>query len=207
MFKSSSSSSAPSATSNSSGGPRCPDRASLMAFLAELGISDIQDRDHPEVFTVETMMPYLEGMEGVVGKNLFLKDKKKNLFLLSAKHDAQVRLNEVAKQVRFSILLFQRKGDSNRRWSRQKDVLWDRFRDESFVRHGFESRIAFVRKKVKSFTQKLLCSRYERKRGTCVRWFSREISRGSRWFEIKERLVHSSLEEILFSRWLIVETE
>ena len=33
--------------------------------------------DHPEVFTVEAMMPYLKDVEGAICKNLFLKDKKK----------------------------------------------------------------------------------------------------------------------------------
>ena len=32
---------------------------------------------HPEVFTVEAMMPYLNEVDGLVCKNLFVKDKKK----------------------------------------------------------------------------------------------------------------------------------
>nr|XP_057907972.1 prolyl-tRNA synthetase associated domain-containing protein 1 [Doryrhamphus excisus] len=56
--------------------------------------------DHPPVFTVEQMMPHLEGVDGVVTKNLFLKDKKKkSLWLVSARHDRQVNLNDLAKKL------------------------------------------------------------------------------------------------------------
>ena len=44
-------------------------------------------------------MPHLTHVEGAVSKNLFLKDKKKKLWLLSAKHDAEVKLADVAKKV------------------------------------------------------------------------------------------------------------
>lgn len=44
-----------------------------------------------QVFTVEEMMPHLQGVNGTVTKNLFLKDKKKKgLWLVSARHDRQV---------------------------------------------------------------------------------------------------------------------
>ncbi len=56
--------------------------------------------EHPEVFTVEAMMPYLKDVQGVVSKNLFLKDKKKGLYLLSARHDSNVNLNELSKQIK-----------------------------------------------------------------------------------------------------------
>uniref|UniRef100_A0A3B4GM14 Uncharacterized protein n=1 Tax=Pundamilia nyererei TaxID=303518 RepID=A0A3B4GM14_9CICH len=43
-----------------------------------------------QVFTVEEMMPHLQGVNGAVTKNLFLKDKKKKgLWLVSARHDRQ----------------------------------------------------------------------------------------------------------------------
>lgn len=47
-------------------------------------------KEHKEVFTVETLMKEMEGVEGVVTKNLFLRDKKKKLYLLSARHDKEV---------------------------------------------------------------------------------------------------------------------
>ncbi|XP_054654826.1 prolyl-tRNA synthetase associated domain-containing protein 1 isoform X1 [Dunckerocampus dactyliophorus] len=56
--------------------------------------------DHPPVFTVEEMMPHLQDVDGVVTKNLFLKDKKKKrLWLVSARHDCQVNLNDLAKKL------------------------------------------------------------------------------------------------------------
>lgn len=56
--------------------------------------------EHPEVFTVETMMPYLGEANGVVGKNLFLKDKKKKgLWLVCAVATREVNLSDLAKNV------------------------------------------------------------------------------------------------------------
>ncbi|XP_077586000.1 prolyl-tRNA synthetase associated domain-containing protein 1 [Stigmatopora nigra] len=56
--------------------------------------------NHPPVFTVEEMMPHLQDVNGVVTKNLFLKDKKKkSLWLVSVRHDRQVNLNELAKKL------------------------------------------------------------------------------------------------------------
>uniref|UniRef100_A0A8C6S2Q6 PrdX deacylase domain-containing protein 1 n=1 Tax=Neogobius melanostomus TaxID=47308 RepID=A0A8C6S2Q6_9GOBI len=52
------------------------------------------------VFTVEEMMPHLQAVSGAVSKNLFLKDKKKKgLWLVSARHDRQVNLNDLAKKL------------------------------------------------------------------------------------------------------------
>ena len=50
------------------------------------------------------MMPHLSQVEGAVSKNLFLKDKKKKLWLLSAKHDSEVKLADLAKQV-FALIV------------------------------------------------------------------------------------------------------
>ncbi|XP_016358931.1 prolyl-tRNA synthetase associated domain-containing protein 1 isoform X2 [Sinocyclocheilus anshuiensis] len=56
--------------------------------------------DHPEVFTVEEMMPHVAHLSGAVTKNLFLKDKKKkSLWLLSVRHDRQLNLSDVAKRL------------------------------------------------------------------------------------------------------------
>ncbi|XP_071792432.1 prolyl-tRNA synthetase associated domain-containing protein 1-like [Asterias amurensis] len=56
--------------------------------------------EHPEVFTVETMMPHLKDISGAVGKNLFMKDKKKKgLWLLTCRHDRPVNLATLAKTV------------------------------------------------------------------------------------------------------------
>ena len=58
------------------------------------------------MFTVEAMLPYLKDVTGAVCKNLFLKDKKKNLYLLSAEHTKEVKMNDVAKKIGAKELRF-----------------------------------------------------------------------------------------------------
>jgi len=77
----------------------------LFEYFTKNGIK-YSNVDHPEVFTVEAMMPYLKNVQGAICKNLFLKDKKKNLYLLSAVHDKEVKLNDVAKKVGAKELRF-----------------------------------------------------------------------------------------------------
>ena len=73
-------------------------RDDLMAYLASLDITP-EVIDHPEVFTVEAMMPYLAKCNGIVSKNLFLKDKKKKLWLVSAEAERTINLADIAKKV------------------------------------------------------------------------------------------------------------
>jgi len=77
----------------------------LFEYFTKNGIK-YNNVDHPEVFTVEAMMPYLKNVQGAICKNLFLKDKKKNLYLLAAEHDKEVKLNDVAKKVGAKELRF-----------------------------------------------------------------------------------------------------
>merc|ERR1712183_604620 len=77
----------------------------LFEYFTKNGIK-YNNVDHPEVFTVEAMMPYLKNVQGAICKNLFLKDKKKNLYLLAAVHDKEVKLNDVAKKVGAKELRF-----------------------------------------------------------------------------------------------------
>ncbi|XP_076053040.1 aaRS-interacting multifunctional protein 2 isoform X2 [Oratosquilla oratoria] len=65
-----------------------------------------QAKDHEEVFTVEAMMKYVQNMPGLHMKNLFLKDKKKKYYLFSARHDVDVKLNEIAKLIGTKELRF-----------------------------------------------------------------------------------------------------
>ena len=51
------------------------------------------------MFTVEQALPHVSCLNGEFAKNLFLKDKKKNLYLFCAPHDAQIKLNDLAKLV------------------------------------------------------------------------------------------------------------
>jgi len=77
----------------------------LFEYFTKNGIK-YNNVNHPEVFTVEAMMPYLKNVQGAICKNLFLKDKKKNLYLLAAVHDKEVKLNDVAKKVGAKELRF-----------------------------------------------------------------------------------------------------
>ena len=52
-----------------------------------------------QVFTVDQALPHFEGIEGMFAKNLFLKDKKKRLYLFCAPHVADVKLNDLAKKL------------------------------------------------------------------------------------------------------------
>lgn len=74
-------------------------RDALMNKFKELGIEDIVTVEHPEVFTVEEMMPYVKHEPGIHCKNLFLRDKKKKLYLFAGRHNLDVKLNELAKKV------------------------------------------------------------------------------------------------------------
>merc|ERR1711931_3872 len=71
----------------------------LMTYLDNHGIQKSSLVDHPEVFTVDTMMPYLKDVDGLVSKNLFLKDKKKKLYLLTALHSQDIDLAKLSKKV------------------------------------------------------------------------------------------------------------
>ncbi|XP_044516606.1 prolyl-tRNA synthetase associated domain-containing protein 1 [Gracilinanus agilis] len=74
-------------------------RAALEAQLRALAIPTVSV-DHPEVFTVEEMMPHIEHLKGAHSKNLFLKDKrKKSYWLVTVLHDRKINLNELAKQL------------------------------------------------------------------------------------------------------------
>lgn len=81
------------------------DRTGFQNYLQKNGIK-YQVQDHKEVFTVEALMQCVPDMPGLHMKNLFLKDKKKNLYLLSTRHDAKVSLNDVAKKLGTKDLRF-----------------------------------------------------------------------------------------------------
>ena len=52
-----------------------------------------------QVFTVEQALPHLTHFEGMFAKNLFLRDKKKRLYLFCAPHDADISLTDLARLV------------------------------------------------------------------------------------------------------------
>ena len=67
------------------------DRARLLAWMAEHGIEQTT-HDHPAVFRVEEGLELKAALSGVHTKNLFLKDKKGRLWLISAAQDTVIDL-------------------------------------------------------------------------------------------------------------------
>ena len=72
------------------------DRNSLLDYLAAHGIAQTT-HDHPAVFRVEEGLELKADMPGVHTKNLFLKDKKGRLWLISAAQDTQIDLKRAHK--------------------------------------------------------------------------------------------------------------
>ena len=69
-------------------------RADLVAYLADLGIS-VSIVEHPPLFTVEQSQALRGKITGTHTKNLFLKDKKGALFLVTAEETAGVDLKQI----------------------------------------------------------------------------------------------------------------
>ena len=67
------------------------DRDRLLAWMAEHDIAQTT-RDHPAVFRVEEGLELKAAMPGAHTKNLFLKDKKGKLWLISARQDTVIDL-------------------------------------------------------------------------------------------------------------------
>ena len=80
-------------------------RAELIAFLDRLGVAS-RTYDHPAVFTVGESEAIKEAIPGVHTKNLFLKDSRDQLWLISAEGHAQIdlkRLHTVIGSARLSF--------------------------------------------------------------------------------------------------------
>jgi Ala-tRNA(Pro) deacylase len=69
-------------------------REEILARLADLGI-EATTVDHPPVFTVEQAREHTAHLPGGHCKNLFLKDKKGRLFLITAQHETRIDLKRV----------------------------------------------------------------------------------------------------------------
>jgi Ala-tRNA(Pro) deacylase len=69
-------------------------REDLMGMLAALGIS-VKTVEHPPLFTVEQSRALRGEIHGAHTKNLFLKDKKGAVFLITASEDAAIDLKHV----------------------------------------------------------------------------------------------------------------
>ena len=73
-------------------------RALLMAFLDEHAIPH-ETVEHPAFFTVEDGRAFKASMPGGHSKNLFLKDKKSNLCLVTAHSDTPIDLVQLGKMI------------------------------------------------------------------------------------------------------------
>ena len=70
----------------------------LATTFAELNITIQKKVSHPAVTTIDAMIPYVKGhLSGCLVKNLFLKDKKKGYFLVTAHHETTVNMKELGK--------------------------------------------------------------------------------------------------------------
>lgn len=69
-------------------------KADLFALLDELGIVH-NTKNHKPVFTVEESAEIKADMPGAHSKNLFLKDKGGNFFLICAESSTQIKINKL----------------------------------------------------------------------------------------------------------------
>lgn len=71
------------------------DRDALSVWLTEHGVAHVT-HDHPAVFRVEEGLDLKADLPGVHTKNLFLKDHKGRLWLISARQDTVIDLKRAA---------------------------------------------------------------------------------------------------------------
>jgi Ala-tRNA(Pro) deacylase len=80
-------------------------RAELLAFLDEIGVAHAT-LDHPAVFTVSEGHEIKAALPGGHSKNLFLKDKKGQLWLISARQDTVIDLKRLPRVIGSDRLSF-----------------------------------------------------------------------------------------------------
>ena len=80
-------------------------RAELLAFLQANGV-EATTHDHPAVFTVAEGPLIKATMPGAHTKNLFLKDKKGRLWLISARQDTVIDLKNLHRTIGSDRLSF-----------------------------------------------------------------------------------------------------
>jgi len=85
------------------------DRDSLLAWMADRGIDQLT-RDHAAVFRVEEGLELKASMPGAHTKNLFLKDKKDRLWLISARQDTVIDLKDAPRLIGSDRLSFGNEG-------------------------------------------------------------------------------------------------
>jgi Ala-tRNA(Pro) deacylase len=80
-------------------------RADLLAFLQKHGIATATV-EHPPLFTVEESQSLRGEIAGGHTKNLFLKDKKDQIFLVVAEEDAAIDMKTLHKRIDSARLSF-----------------------------------------------------------------------------------------------------
>ncbi len=70
----------------------------FLNVLSQIGI-EYTNHEHPAVFTVEEADLHHEGIDGVHSKNLFFKDRKKNLVLVVTLSDKPIRIKDVGNTI------------------------------------------------------------------------------------------------------------
>jgi Ala-tRNA(Pro) deacylase len=85
--------------------PPAYDRDRLLAWMDEQAIAHTT-RDHPAVFRVDEGHDLKASMPGAHTKNLFLKDRKGRLWLISARQDTVVDLKRLPKTIGSDRLSF-----------------------------------------------------------------------------------------------------
>ena len=81
------------------------DRERLLDWMAANGVEQTT-HDHPAVFRVDEGLELKAAMPGAHTKNLFLKDKKDRLWLISARQDTVVDLKRAPKTIGSDRLSF-----------------------------------------------------------------------------------------------------
>jgi Ala-tRNA(Pro) deacylase len=89
--------------------PPAFDRDRLLAWMAANGIAQTT-HDHPAVFRVEEGLELKAAMPGAHTKNLFLKDRKGRLWLISARQDTVVDLKRAPGTIGSDRLSFGNEG-------------------------------------------------------------------------------------------------
>ncbi|MCF6248011.1 MAG: prolyl-tRNA synthetase associated domain-containing protein [Desulfobacula sp.] len=77
----------------------------LLNVLSQIDI-EYTNHEHPAVYTVEEADLHHKGIDGVHSKNLFFKDRKKNLVLVVTLSDKPIKIKEVANKIGHKGLSF-----------------------------------------------------------------------------------------------------
>lgn len=89
--------------------PPAFDRDRLLAWMAGNGIDQVT-HDHPAVFRVEEGLELKAAMPGAHTKNLFLKDRRQRLWLISARQDTVIDLKRAPALIGSDRLSFGNEG-------------------------------------------------------------------------------------------------